>query len=54
MITSKLLELEDRSFEATLLFSVLGLVVSLLLIRLLSLDVAMQERVIGFLSTSIE
>jgi uncharacterized MnhB-related membrane protein len=52
MITSKLLE--DRSFEATILFSVLGLVVSLLLIRLLSLDVAMQEHAISFLSTSIE
>jgi hypothetical protein len=45
--------LEDRSFEATFLFSMLGLVMSLLLVRLPSLGAALQAHA-GFLFASIE
>jgi hypothetical protein len=57
MITARLLImaklLQDRSFEATFLFSMLGLVMSLLLARLPSLGAALQAHA-DFIFASIE
>jgi hypothetical protein len=46
--------LQDRSFEATLLFSMFGLVMSLLLVRLPTLGTALQAQAINLLIASIE
>lgn len=44
----------DRSFEVTFLFSMFGLVMSLLLVRLPFLEAALQEEAGSFVLASIE